>query len=202
MSFLLSKLDELGENTVDELYNRQLSTEERLELEKALDCSVIQLESKVEGWVTFFKKGNFRVGLGIGVLANRRENTVKKLPYVAVGYDPQLIQSKTPPEFIGSLGLLENYLQQLSEKSEKSLSIPLRILEEAKTATELGKKFDWSIFSSRTYEIPPGLSVRPNVSDSGFSIVGYYPREKRKDGIRVLINAAKLFEKYFGITVP
>lgn len=202
MSFLLSKLDELDENTVDELYNKQLSTEEGLELEKALDCSVIQLKSKVEGWVTFFKKGNFRVGLGIGVLANRRENTMKKLPYVGVGYDPQLIQSKTPSEFIESLGSLEDYLQKLSEKSEESLSIPLRILEEAKTATELGKKFDWNILSSRTYEIPPGLSVRPNVSDSGFSIVEYYPKEKRKDGIRVLISAAKYFEEYFRLTTP
>jgi len=200
MSFLLSKLNELEESEVDELYKEQLSTGEKLELEKALGCSIVQLKSKVEGWVTFFEKGDFKIGLGIGVLVNRRKNTVKKIPYVAVGYNPKLIQTKTPAEFTGSLELLENYLQGLSENSEETLSVPLRILEEARKATEAGKKFDWNSFPSRTYEITPDLSVRPNISDSGFSLIAYSPKEKRKYGIEILTNAAKLFEEHFKIT--
>ena len=68
MSFLLSKLDELEERTVDGFYTNQLSPKERLELEERLGCSVTQIKSRIEGFVTFLEKKDFKAGVGIGFL--------------------------------------------------------------------------------------------------------------------------------------
>jgi len=196
MSSILSKVETLEDSTIDKLYYEQLRAKEKIKLEEELDCSITQIRSRIEGYITEMERGDeFRVVTGTGILGNVKEN-MKKLPFIAVSYRPKfLLKPKT--DVIGAVESMDDYLTKRAvDKYEITIPVPLRILEEMNIANKLKEKVSW-MATKTTYKISDDMFIISSMSDNDFMMQAYFSPENRKNGIRTLTDIAKKFEEHF-----
>jgi len=195
MSSILSQLEKLEESILDNLYYKSLLPKEKLQLEEKMNCSITQIKSRVEGYVTDIKRKKYRVVVGTGILSGR--NVRGKFPYAAVIYEPELLMEKRK-ELKRAVKLTMTYLTGKASDVIPVLGVPLRVLEEVNIANVLGKRAMWIGFKD-IYIISEDLAIVYGFSGSGITIQAYFPRKERKKGIASLVNIAKKFESYLGL---
>jgi hypothetical protein len=167
MSSILSKIETLEESTIDKLYYEQLPPKEKIKLEEELGCSITQIRSRIEGYITDMEREDkLRVITGTGVIGNAKEN-MRKLPFIGVSYRPNfLLKSKT--DLIGAIESIDNHLTgRAIDKYEITVPIPLRILEEMNVANKLREKASW-MASKTTYKISDDMFIISSMSDNDF----------------------------------